>query len=416
VGWATENPGNNWNVLYGAPPNGRALIVHWDGQRWEEVPAPVPAVSVLNGVEAISPNDVWVVGQGSDGGTPTPDGPQAYALVLHWDGQSWSNVPLSRDASAPDIINSVSGTASDDVWALGYSTAPSTFDRTTLMLHWDGKQWGSVPLPAPVRLTPTPGSMPHVPYISRYSLAAVLAVSRNEAWAVGTAGDPLNMWYSYPAILRWDGSLWRYSSAHGQDGGWHINLAGIGAYVPGGSQDDWLAHVWAVGGLGSQRPPGGVPPPSSGGVVLHIPAGLDGWQMMDVPCPSGVPQPCGDAGDGSITTDYLYGVAALGPDDVWAVGTRGYTRSFGGWGDVTALFEHWDGSRWTAIPATDLALASDLGAAQEASDLNAITAVPAASDSATRGLWAVGSTGGFNDGKKSPLILRYLDGAYRRAP
>ena len=65
------------------------------------------------------------------------------------------------------------------------------------------------------------------------------------------------MWYSYPAILRWGGASWTYSSAHGHYGGWHANIAGIGTYVPGGSADTRAAHVWAVGGLGSQRPPGG---------------------------------------------------------------------------------------------------------------------------------------------------------------
>jgi hypothetical protein len=42
----------------------------------------------------------------------------------------------------------------------------------------------------------------------------------------------------------------------------------------------------------------------------------------------------------------LYDVYALAPDDVWAVGTEGY--SSGSDGHLLAL--HYDGSAWTRVP------------------------------------------------------------------
>ena len=41
----------------------------------------------------------------------------------------------------------------------------------------------------------------------------------------------------------------------------------------------------------------------------------------------------------------LYSVAAIGPNDVWAVG------SYTGTGGYQTLTEHWDGGQWSIVPS-----------------------------------------------------------------
>jgi hypothetical protein len=65
------------------------------------------------------------------------------------------------------------------------------------------------------------------------------------------------------------------------------------------------------------------------------------------------------ADTGNDNADELEAVTAVGPDDVWAVGT------FVDNGEKT-LAEHWDGTRWTIVPAPDSFLMP--GAAAVASD------------------------------------------------
>ena len=68
---------------------------------------------------------------------------------------------------------------------------------------------------------------------------------------------------------------------------------------------------------------------------------------------------------------YLYGISAVSTDDVWMVGD--YT----GQGGIHPLAEHWDGARWTLVPAPD---GSDFGT-------NGFYDVSAG---ATDDVWAVG--------------------------
>jgi hypothetical protein len=42
---------------------GKALIEHWNGTGWKQVPSPAPADSVLSGVAAVSAGDAWAVGE-----------------------------------------------------------------------------------------------------------------------------------------------------------------------------------------------------------------------------------------------------------------------------------------------------------------------------------------------------------------
>lgn len=107
--------------------------------------------------------------------------------------------------------------------------------------------------------------------------------------------------------------------------------------------------------------------------------------------PSDTPTPpdCGDwrqwpNPDGTQLINPIYGVAALAPDDVWAVGFRG------GYGTTNphVLIQHWDGTQWTLMPADNPGI------------LHAVAAV------ATDDVWAVGY---FND--PAQTLTMHWDGS-----
>ncbi len=140
-------------------------------------------------------------------------------------------------------------------------------------------------------------------------LLGVAALSRSLAWAVGATGPPDAP--TATLIERWDGERWTAVSS--PNGGQVTNLLrAVDARTP--------ADAWAVGET------------SSGGETQPLIVHWDGvaWTLSAVPSVTG---------GGS-----LFGVAAIRPDDVWAVGSTGDATA----GLEHALALHWDGLAWTA--------------------------------------------------------------------
>ncbi len=85
----TRVPGTTkaWFVGTGPSSSSGTATVYWNGTQWEVVSNPNPAVpGELNGVAAISANDVWAVGEYYDASG------NASTVALHWDGGAWSVV------------------------------------------------------------------------------------------------------------------------------------------------------------------------------------------------------------------------------------------------------------------------------------------------------------------------------------
>ena len=78
--------------------------------------------------------------RGADPGVLGPDrgrflwGAGDGGALIHWDGESWARVCSPTQKS----LNSLSGTAHDDLWATG----------SGVLLHFDGRAWATVELPA----------------------------------------------------------------------------------------------------------------------------------------------------------------------------------------------------------------------------------------------------------------------------
>lgn len=84
-------------------------------------PMTTPGMNTVFGIWGTSPTDVWAVGGalGATGG----------GFTWHYDGTTWSDVPLPAGFPDMDVVFKVWGRASGDVWFVG------THGR---ILHWNG--------------------------------------------------------------------------------------------------------------------------------------------------------------------------------------------------------------------------------------------------------------------------------------
>ncbi len=146
------------------------IALHWDGLQWTQVSVPISGgdTNLLYGVSAVSSTDVWAVGHFSDPSTGT------YTLTLHWDGTKWSITPSPNLSPNGNFLFSVEAVSANDVWAVGQYTVPNP-PGPTLVMHWDGIEWGAVS-------NPNPGTIHNIFW-------GVSAVSTHDVWAVGNQWD-----------------------------------------------------------------------------------------------------------------------------------------------------------------------------------------------------------------------------------
>ena len=143
-------------------------------------------MNFLNGVAAISANDVWAVGQYQN-----PSVQHFNTLTMHWNGTDWTVVSSpNRYPPLNNVLSSVSAIAANDIWGRGALQLVGVVN--TMVMHWDGQGWG-------LRSSPNPG-------LKINYLNAVTAVSSNEVWAVGTyqitSTMSLKRWYCVGTGLR----------------------------------------------------------------------------------------------------------------------------------------------------------------------------------------------------------------------
>lgn len=260
------------------------LTEHWDGARWRVVPSPAVPQSdeALTGVSSTSPDNAWAVGWQDPYGTT-----RVHALLLHWDGQSWSEVDGPAGAG---IVSAVDARTPRDVWAVGVG----------LTEHFDGTRWSVV-------RSPRGDVRPE----------AVTTLAAGDAWAVGSRLQGIGYRHSVPYIAHWDGSSWsRVAVPQARKTVGHL------ASIRAASSSD----IWAVGSTGG----------TGGGSSMPYALHYDGsrWHRVMVP----------GAADGSG----LSGLAVVSSNDVWAVGNQdGSLRN--GFAVLRTFTEHWDGSAWSVV-------------------------------------------------------------------
>ncbi len=302
--FTVASPNDIWGI---GGDIGQEKIFHWDGTTWSEVVHHDPRDAEFTGIDAVSADDVWLVGR-QDGAQYAPDSVGTNTLIEHWDGEEWSVLPSPNPSTRSNFLEGVVALSRSNVWAVGYSedtAKPGTLPRDRSMtLHWDGQRWSLVPSPNPGRINVLWGCGPD---------------GSGGVWAVGHDGlvggsSSLSVLYMY-----WDGKAWRLEPP--APGGRSDQTA---TAVAGSSAND----VWAVG----DDPYGSL-------LIWH----WDGsaWKPVEGERPPGSEQQLLSMRD----------VAALSLADAWAVGYYQVTTREGTLSVIHyhPVLEHWDGDHWRLV-------------------------------------------------------------------
>lgn len=139
---------NVWAVGYAYAISGKpahTLIEHWTGSSWSVVASPNKGTdnNLLSSVSSISASDIWTVGfyVTTSGGVSV-----AKTLTEHWNGRAWSVVGSPNASSSINHLNGVIALSSNNVWAVGFSITNDN-PRQTLIEHWTGSSWHIVSSP-----------------------------------------------------------------------------------------------------------------------------------------------------------------------------------------------------------------------------------------------------------------------------
>jgi hypothetical protein len=304
--------------------NVRTGAEHWDGSSWSQFPAPDVGTeaNMLNGADALASNDVWAVGYSTGSGRQN-------TLIERWNGTQWRVVVSPNAGTGGDnTLTGVDALSTTNAWAVGSSLTSTS--RKSLIQRWNGTSWTIVS-------SPNPGTLGN-------SLLGVEAAAPNDIWAVGwkNSGGGLRS-----LLLHYDGTGWTEGAPVPKVGTGDNVLTDVSVV----SNDD----IWATGYYvdGAQHKT----------LTLHY----NGTTWSYVPSPNGA--------DG---TDILMGIDASSPTDAWAVGFE-YRAALK---HYVASTQHWNGSGWAALPS---AISGD--GTQESAMFDVAKAA------GTSQVWAVGRAG-----------------------
>jgi len=245
-----------------------------------------PYKTYLRATDGEAPADMWAVGYAETGGI-------THAIIEHWDGTAWSLVAAPIDGSESSAFYGVAALATNDVWAVGYYKNFSASERTFIM-HWDGTAWSIV-------------SSPNVGTGGNF-LKSVHSLYANNVWAVGYYASGSTYW---TLTMRWNGTSW--STVSSPNVGTMSKLEAVALAAN--------SHVWAVGRY------------ISGGISYALTMRWNGtsWNTVSFNSSDNI-------------NAYLYGITALSPTDIWAVG---YRQSCGFGASACTFLLHWNGSLWS---------------------------------------------------------------------
>src|SRR5579859_5591545 len=139
----------------------------------------------LNGAFARTSADAWVVGQQFGlAGQPAPP-----PVTYHWNGSTWSPVPVPA-LSAANALTAVSASSAADAWAVGFEVlAPR--HRQAVLEHWNGSAWS--PDTADAVAT------------SSATLTGVADLGPANAWAIAANGGARG-------LAHWNGTAWSFAA------------------------------------------------------------------------------------------------------------------------------------------------------------------------------------------------------------
>ena len=261
-------------------------IAEWNGSQWKLVPSATLGSGVtadLRGVSGSAPDDVWAVGEKTN---PANDG----TLIEHWNGTSWTAAAPATGEAAGSGLAAVSADSPSDAWAVGSFGGVNAGAQGALIEHWNGSSWSVV---KGAKKTPKAEGIKSV------GLSAVDALSSSDVWVLGSVDVHQEQGAKQQFVEHFNGSEWSIvKTVRPKAGGGRL------AAISGSSAE----NVWAVG--------------------ESAPTAIQHWNGEEW---SAVPESELPAGTAALT-----GVAALSATDVWVVG-HGVT-------------EHFNGTSWSVVP------------------------------------------------------------------
>jgi hypothetical protein len=288
--------------------------------------------NALSDVTVLSATDAWAVGE------YTLDGYAAVrTLIQHYDGTAWTTVPSPNHllGTGRNQINSLLGVtaiASSDVWAVGYTVSYDDPYRT-LTMHWNGIAWSIV-------------DSPNYTFPGAYNtLLDVSAAGPSDVWAVG--GSPLDGVSGRGLLLHFDGTSWSLWAGP-------PNFEYLASSTRSGVAALSATDVWAVGDYDAWHFDGTawtVPTPGAqfaNDVDAGPPAVWAAGFYKESDPYGGASYPIGYRFTGTswqqqsaagLGPGVFNGVAVRGPDEVIAVG---YSRLF-------AYALRWTGTTWQQL-------------------------------------------------------------------
>jgi hypothetical protein len=246
--------------------NDDPLILHRTSGGWTRVNA-APGFggsALLQAVEVVASDDVWVGGRHDPGGSTA-------VLLEHWDGSAWTEVAYPA-LGAQDSVADFSAVSTDDIWSVGHVDSGTDSGQRG---HWDGADW----------------TAEHA-IVGNGDMHGVDAAATDDVWAVGShLHDVVGTPRIDEKIQHYDGMSW--TDVDGVSPGSSSNALHAVEIAPDG-------QVWAVG----QQVPGGDSRP-----LVEVWDGA-AWSEVPVPPITGIDSPLND-----VTTTGAR---------LWAVGNRGH--------------------------------------------------------------------------------------------
>jgi hypothetical protein len=275
---------------------------------------PSRAYSGYEQVVATSAGNAWALGDADESGaTAMAD------VAMHWNGKAWK--PVALPAAAQGYVTGASASAPGNVWAVTYLGA---------VLHFSGSKWTVKQMPGSGELT------------------GVTALSPSNVWVFGGGGETggLGTWH-------FDGKTWKQWKT-----GNAVGLERASALSP--------SSIWAIGSVQS--------PDSS---IDHFTG--TAWHLVSAKALQGL---------------QFVSIKAFSGHSVWVTA----------FGTATGLgyLLHYNGTRWSRIPAPQglqlNSLAPDGHGGLWFTAGIRITGKPQFAHRSARGAWAVTDAPGFLEG------------------
>jgi len=118
-----------WSGIAGV--TAKAVVVRWNGERWQMVKAPAISDASLFDVSCVAPTDCLAVGE-------VGSWSESRGLSVRWTGGRWNRVPSPGTGAR---LVAVSCVVREQCWAVG--TLDGDEGSRNLVVRWDGRAWSA---------------------------------------------------------------------------------------------------------------------------------------------------------------------------------------------------------------------------------------------------------------------------------